>query len=95
MQRLNVDAAAWREAMRPSGNVFGRILGRLDHLQRHAQSLGQSPIQGFRQADRFFSDTGGIPALVADPVSSAGTPRWTTQVPVDSPSVLPSPSFIQ
>ena len=54
MQRLNVDAAAWQEAMRPSGNVFGRALGRLDHLQLHARALGQSWIRGLRQADRLF-----------------------------------------
>jgi REP element-mobilizing transposase RayT len=54
MQRLNVDSAAWREAMRPSGNIFGRALGRLDHLQLHARALGQCWIRGLRQADRFF-----------------------------------------
>jgi REP element-mobilizing transposase RayT len=54
MQRLNVDAAAWQEAMRPSSNVFGRALGRLDHLRLHAKALGQSWIRGLRQADRLF-----------------------------------------
>jgi hypothetical protein len=54
MQRLNVDAAAWQEAMRPSGNVFGRALGQLDHMRLHARSLGQSWIRGLRQADRLF-----------------------------------------
>jgi REP element-mobilizing transposase RayT len=54
MQRLNVDAAAWQEVMRPSGNVFGRALGRLDHLRLHARALGQAWIRGMRQADRLF-----------------------------------------
>jgi hypothetical protein len=54
MQRLNVDTAAWQEAMRSSGNVFGRALGRLDHMRLHARSLGQSWIRGLRQADRLF-----------------------------------------
>jgi REP element-mobilizing transposase RayT len=54
MQRLNIDATVWREAMRPSGNVFGRALGQLDHMRLHARSLGQSWIRGLRQADRLF-----------------------------------------
>jgi hypothetical protein len=54
MQRLNVDAVAWREAMRPSGNAFGRALGQLDHMRLHARSLGQSWIRGLRLADRLF-----------------------------------------
>jgi REP element-mobilizing transposase RayT len=33
VKRLNIDARAWEQAMRPAGNVFGRALGRLDHLQ--------------------------------------------------------------
>jgi hypothetical protein len=49
-RRLNVDAAAWQGAMRPNGNVFGRALGRLDHLRLHAKALGQSWIRGVRQA---------------------------------------------
>jgi hypothetical protein len=52
MQRLDVDAAVWQVAMRPSGNVFGRALGQLDHMRLHARSLGQSCIRGLRQADR-------------------------------------------
>jgi REP element-mobilizing transposase RayT len=54
MQRLNVDATVWREAMRPSGNAFGRALGQLDHMRLHARSLGQSWIRGLRLADRLF-----------------------------------------
>jgi hypothetical protein len=54
MQRLNVDATVWREAMRPSGDVFGRALRQLDHMRLHARSLGQSWIRGLRLADRLF-----------------------------------------
>jgi hypothetical protein len=54
MQRLNVDATACQEAMRASGNVFGRALGRLEHLRLHATALGQAWVRGVRQADRLF-----------------------------------------
>ena len=54
MHRLNIDAAAWRDAMRPNGNVFGRALGQLDHLRLHARALGQSWIRGVRQAGRLY-----------------------------------------
>jgi hypothetical protein len=54
MQRLNIDAGAWQDAMRPSGNVFGRALGRLDHLRLHAQALKQSWIRGQRAAARLY-----------------------------------------
>ena len=52
--RLNIDADAWRLAMRPRGNVFGRALGRLDRMQLHAKTLGQSWIRGLRAAERAF-----------------------------------------
>ncbi|MGH8179202.1 MAG: hypothetical protein ACREV5_23330 [Steroidobacter sp.] len=52
MQRLHLDPDAWRLAMRPHGNVFGRALGRLDHLRLHARTLGQSWIRGLRQAEQ-------------------------------------------
>jgi hypothetical protein len=57
MQRLNNDAAAWQEAMRPSGNVFGRSFGQLDHLRLHAQALGQSWIRGLWAAERLYRST--------------------------------------
>jgi hypothetical protein len=41
-------------SMRPSGNVFGRALGRLEHLQLHATALAQAWVRGVRQADRLF-----------------------------------------
>jgi hypothetical protein len=54
MQRLNIDAGAWQDAMRPSGNVFGRALGRLDHLRLHAEALKQSWIRGQGAAARLY-----------------------------------------
>ena len=40
LRLLNIDAAAWKMAMRPRGNVFGQALGQLDHLRLHAKPLG-------------------------------------------------------
>ena len=53
-QRLHIDTQAWLGAMQPSGNVFGRALGRLNHLQLHAKVLGQRWIRGLRQAERLY-----------------------------------------
>ena len=54
LTRLNIDPDAWKEAMRTKGNVFGRALGRLDHLRLHARALGQSWIKGVQQAERLY-----------------------------------------
>jgi REP element-mobilizing transposase RayT len=54
LQRLNIDAEAWIESMRPQGNVFGRAMGKLNHLKIHARALGQSWIKGLRQAERMY-----------------------------------------
>lgn len=54
LTRLNIDSDVWKEAMQIRGNVFGRALGRLDHLRLHAQSLRQSRIKGSHQAHRLF-----------------------------------------
>ncbi len=54
VQRLNIDANAWTSAMRPHGNVFGRAMGKLDHLRLHARTLGQSWIRGLRQARQLY-----------------------------------------
>lgn len=53
--RLNIDAEAWKVAMQPRGNVFGRAMGRLDHLRLHAQTLGQSWVRGLRKAERLYA----------------------------------------
>jgi hypothetical protein len=55
LSRLNINDEAWREAMRPRGNVFGRAMGRLNHLRLHARTLGQSWVRGLRQAERLFA----------------------------------------
>lgn len=55
--RLSIDPAAWQGAMQPAGNVFGRALGRLDHLRLHAKALGQSWIKGLRQAQRLYPNS--------------------------------------
>jgi hypothetical protein len=54
MVRLSIDATAWHIAMRPRDNVFGRALGRLDHLRLHAKTLGQSRVRGLGQAERMY-----------------------------------------
>ncbi len=55
MRRLNIDAETWRLAMRPRGNLFGRAMGRLDHLRLHANTLGQSWVRGLRHAQALYS----------------------------------------
>lgn len=55
IQRLNINAEAWRLAMRPRGNVFGRAMGRLDHLRLHANTLGQSWVRGLQRAERLYA----------------------------------------
>jgi REP element-mobilizing transposase RayT len=57
LKRLNIDADAWTEAMQPNGNVFGRAMGQLNHLQLHAKALGQQWIKGLRQAERMYRTT--------------------------------------
>ena len=53
-KRLNIDPSAWQAAMQPKGNVFGRALGRLDHLRLHAKALGQFRIRGLNAAERLY-----------------------------------------
>jgi REP element-mobilizing transposase RayT len=55
MRRLNVDPEAWTLAMRPHGNVFGRAMGKLDHLRLHAKTLGQSWVRGLRSAEQLYT----------------------------------------
>jgi REP element-mobilizing transposase RayT len=54
LTRLNIDAEAWIAALQPKGNVFGRAMGKLIHLQLHARALGQSWIKGLKQAERLY-----------------------------------------
>ena len=53
-QRLNIDADAWKCAMQPRGNVFGRPMGKLDHMRLHANTLGQSWIRGLTGARKLY-----------------------------------------
>lgn len=55
LERLNIDRDAWLQSMRPKGNVFGRAMGKLNHLQLHARTLGQGWIKGVRAAERLYS----------------------------------------
>jgi REP element-mobilizing transposase RayT len=55
MQRLNIDAAAWTDAMQPGGNLFGRAMGRLDHLRLHAKLLNQSWIRGVNRSRSLYT----------------------------------------
>lgn len=54
LKRLNIDEAAWITAMQPDGNVFGRAMGKLNHLHLHAKALGQQWIKGLRKAERLY-----------------------------------------
>lgn len=54
MARLNIDPRAWEAAMQSRGNVFGRAMGRLNHLQLHAKALGQSWVRGLRKAELLY-----------------------------------------
>ena len=53
--RLNIDAEAWKSAMQPRGIIFGRALGKLDHLRLQANTLGQSWVRGLRAASKLYA----------------------------------------
>ena len=57
LNRLNIHSQAWQAAMQPRGNVFGRALGKLDHLRLHANTLGQQWVKGLRQAERMYGSS--------------------------------------
>jgi REP element-mobilizing transposase RayT len=54
-QRLNIDAEAWKHSMRPGGNVFGRAMGKLNHMRLHANTLGQSWVRGLRRSRKLYA----------------------------------------
>jgi hypothetical protein len=54
VDRLHLNPQAWRLAMRPRGNIFGRALGRLGRMELHARTLGQSWVRGLKQAGRLY-----------------------------------------
>jgi hypothetical protein len=51
---LNIEPEAWVQALRPRGNVFGRAMGKLNHLRLHAATLGQSWVRGLRVAEKLY-----------------------------------------
>jgi REP element-mobilizing transposase RayT len=53
-QRLSIDAEAWKHSMRPGGNVFGRAMGKLNHMRLHANTLGQSWVRGLRRSSKLY-----------------------------------------
>jgi len=55
LMRLNINPDAWLIAMKPKGNVFGRAMGKLNHLRLHAKALGQVWIKGLREAERLYA----------------------------------------
>jgi REP element-mobilizing transposase RayT len=52
--RLCIDGDAWQRAMRPHGNVFGRAMGKLDHMRLHANTLGQSWVRGLASSYQIY-----------------------------------------
>ena len=54
LERLQIDPLVWELAMQPKGNVFGRAMGKLNHLQLYARALGQEWIKGLRRAERLY-----------------------------------------
>jgi hypothetical protein len=54
LRRLNIDVTAWERMMRPSGNAFGRAMGRVPRLRSHAQRLGQWWIRGLAWSRRLY-----------------------------------------
>lgn len=54
IKRLNVSRESWCDVMQSNGSLFGRALGRIEHMQRYAQALHQSWIRGMRRAHRLF-----------------------------------------
>jgi hypothetical protein len=54
LRRLNIDVAAWERMMQPSGNVFGRAVGRVRRLRWHAQRLGQRWVRGLAWSRRLY-----------------------------------------
>jgi len=54
LQRLNADSQRWLKHMRPQGNRFGRAIGRLDGMRRHAQTVGRRWVRGLTLSARLF-----------------------------------------
>jgi len=59
LQRLNTDPKYWLKHMQPQGNRFGRAIGRLQSLRRHAKTVGRCWVQGLSLSTRLFPYTIG------------------------------------
>ena len=57
LARLNIDPQAWKQAMTPHGNVFGRAMGQLDTLRLHAKTLGQAWTKGIAHSQALFGSS--------------------------------------
>lgn len=62
LTRLNIDATAWSDAMRGPTSMFGRALGRVDHLRIHAEQLQQCWIRGMRRCERLYRPSPHLPS---------------------------------
>jgi hypothetical protein len=51
---LNIALDVWQQVMQIRGNLFGRALGKVDHMRLHARTIGQSRIQGSAYAQQLF-----------------------------------------
>ena len=52
LESRGIDGTTWQSAMKLGGNVFGRAMGRLESMRRHARTLSQSWIKGLGFAQR-------------------------------------------
>ena len=52
--RLNFDPQAWKQAMTPHGNLFGRAMGHLDMMRLHAKTLRQAWVKGVIYSQELF-----------------------------------------
>jgi len=59
LQRLNASPQRWLKHMQPQGNRFGRAIGRLHSLRRHAQTMGRHWVQGLTLSARLFPVASG------------------------------------
>jgi len=54
LQRLQANPQRWLKHMQPQGNRFGRAIGRLEGMRRHAQTAGRRWVQGVSLSARLF-----------------------------------------
>jgi REP element-mobilizing transposase RayT len=57
LTRLNIDPQAWKQAMTPHGNLFGRAMGQLDLMRLHAKTLGQEWVKGLAHSEALFGSS--------------------------------------